>query len=330
MDGHDGRDDLSRALDPMCGPGRLIVAAAGNEGEDAMHARQAVATSGITAFDIRVEPISSGLSLPAFLLSGWYEGSGRCRVRMVSSLGQATPWQSVGAPVSATMLGQDEVTVATGHATAGNPDLQFLVQVRSRATGQRVQGGTWRVEVRRSSGTPGTLHLWLLRGRASPQAVRFLAPAFSELIGSPGAATEVVTVASFTSRHSWVDVGGRNQATGMPLNTVSPFSSPGPRRDGAPKPDVTAPGAMIVSGESAHWNASAAQQSSTRIAAGWRVDAGTSMASPFIAGTLACLLGQRPQLTPAQAKAWLKARSRVPGQPPGSHDRTWGFGLLKV
>jgi len=330
LDGHDGRDDLSRALDQLTGPGRLVVAAAGNEGEDAMHARQAVAATGTTAFDIRVEPKSSGLPLPFFVLSGWYSGSGKCRVRVVGSQGQATPWQAVGASTSSTVLGQDQVTVVTSALTAGNTDLQFLVQVRSLAPDQRVQGGAWRLEVRPSSGTPGTLHLWLLRGSAPAQVVRFLTPAFSELIGSPGAASQVVTVASFTSRNSWTNAAGQAQSTGMPLNTVSPFSSPGPRRDGAPKPDVTAPGAMIVSAESAAWAASPAQKARLRVAAGWRVDAGTSMASPFVAGMLACLLKAQPQMTPQQAKAWLKARSRVPGLAAGSHDPKWGFGLLKV
>ena len=61
-------------------------------------------------------------------------------------------------------------------------------------------------------------------------------------IGTPGAARQAITVASFTSRNKWVDFLGQSQFVNMTLDTISDFSSPGPLRNGFPKPDVTAPG----------------------------------------------------------------------------------------
>jgi hypothetical protein len=54
------------------------------------------------------------------------------------------------------------------------------------------------------------------------------------------------------------------------------------------------------------------------------------MATPFITGVIALLLDRQPSLTPAEAKAFLKQRSSVPGVAAGAHDPKWGFGLLKL
>ena len=67
-------------------------------------------------------------------------------------------------------------------------------------------------------------------------------------IGSPGAATSAITVAASTTRTRWRDIDGAERtATWLVDDDIAGFSSEGPRRDGVPKPDVTAPGAMIVS-----------------------------------------------------------------------------------
>ncbi|MFN0130070.1 MAG: S8 family serine peptidase [Verrucomicrobiales bacterium] len=138
------------------------------------------------------------------------------------------------------------------------------------------------------------------------------------------AATEVITVASYTSRHQWIDQGGTQWAVGLALNTISDFSSPGPRRDGVRKPDVTAPGAMIVSCLSSSSQVSA----SNIVTTGYRVNAGTSMACPFVTGVIALLLERNAALTPAEAKQFLKQRSAVPNMAAGAFDAKWGFGPL--
>jgi subtilisin family serine protease len=334
-DGHDGTDDLSAAIEQEMGPGRIVTAAAGNEGTDAIHAMATVTGSQPVQFKIRVASNSSGDSPQFLLLNGWYSGAGTCEVRLRSSHGVATAFQPVrnAEPTAQDYpLQNDVANIATPPASVNpNGDHQFFITVQSAFQAGVVQGGIWTLEVRRTGGTPGDLHLWLLLpAEAKPNAAEFIGPntTFTHLVGSPGAAGAVITVASFTSRNQWTDSSGGPRSVGLTLDTISDFSSPGPRRDGVRKPDVTAPGAMIVSCLSSasvpHINPGNIVQP------GFRVNAGTSMATPLITGVIALLLEQNPGLTPVQAKAFLKQRSRVPGGAAGAHDPKWGFGLLKL
>jgi len=332
-DAHDGSDDLSTVIDQECGPGRLVVSAAGNEGTDRIHASLALAVGTVGSFPFQVASNSSGAGPGYVMLNGWYEGTGTCDVRLTSSTGVSTPWQPVlntNPTAKNYKLVQDRASIATPPASVNpNGDHQFLITVQSLQSGGTVQGGNWLLEVRPASGAPGTAHVWLLLPPgARPQAAAFTGPAQSEsyLIGSPGASSETVTVASYTTRNQWTDSSGAVRTVGLVLNSISDFSSPGPRRDGALKPDVAAPGAMIISCLSA----ASKPPASNIVAPGYRVDAGTSMATPMITGMLALLLEQNKNLTPAQAKAWLQQRAAIPGQAAGKHDAKWGYGLLRI
>jgi len=334
-DGHDGLDDLSVGLDEECGPGRLVVAAAGNEGGDLIHARHDITAANPALLPIDIASKSSGIAPQWLVLNGWYAGGGQCDVRVLSSTGAATPWQgllSTASGASGAMeytLGSDLITVATPENPAPSGARQIMLTIESTKASRPVQGGQWSLEVKRANGTPGALHVWLLAPPELPPTCAQFAPgvaAASELIGSPGAASMAVTVAAFTSRNEWVDVTGEVRRVGLQAGTVADFSSPGPLRTGVRKPDVTAPGAMLVSARS-----SAAQvEDSDLVSPTYMVMAGTSMACPFVTGVLALLLEKRPALTPAQAKQFLKTKSRVPGLPAGGFDPKWGFGLLTL
>jgi subtilisin family serine protease len=145
-------------------------------------------------------------------------------------------------------------------------------------------------------------------------------------IGSPGAAARAITIASFTTRTTWTDIDGSVQGVNLDHNDISAFSSEGPLRNGLQKPDVAAPGAMIVSALSADSTVRRASMVDQR----YRVMAGTSMATPFITGIVALLLQHNPHLTPDEVKSVLRVHSGIPNRPASTYDPKWGWGIVDL
>ena len=320
-DAHDGTDDLSLVLEDESGPGRIVCAAAGNEGNDSIHARVNVANG--ESREIRfVLPVASPFGQTRIALNAWYSGLDRVEVSIVSPGGAATPFQlpndHAGNPSRRYDLPQGVVV----HVVAGGPDPQNgdrQVYVEVHAPGS-ASGGTWRLRVRGHSVRAGFVDVWAPgRNHATfigPEAVDAMK------IGSPGSASSAITVGSFTTRVDWTDELGRTQQVGLALDDVSDFSSEGPLRNGDEKPDLVAPGAMIVSARSAD----APVPESSRVSTEWRVTAGTSMATPFVAGLVALLLEEDSSIDAAQARSRLLAACSIPGG--SGFDPKWGRGVI--
>ena len=119
-------------------------------------------------------------------------------------------------------------------------------------------------------------------------------------IGSPGAAEKAITVGAMA------DVGEKGFS-------LAYFSSRGPTADGRIKPDIVAPGVNI----------NAAKANSTN---GYISYNGTSMATPFTAGTAALMLDANPSLTPTQVKSIITTTALEWG--PTDKDIDYGNGRL--
>jgi len=112
-------------------------------------------------------------------------------------------------------------------------------------------------------------------------------------VGSPGSAAKAITAAASTT--------GRN----APPDQIASFSSSGPTPVSLEmKPDVTAPGANVLSSVPAREGT-------------WATFSGTSMATPHIAGAAALLKERHPSWTVAQIKSALE-QTGVPVQQGGS------------
>ena len=330
FDAHDGSDSLSELIAEKSGRGRIVVAAAGNEGQDDIHAATTVPADQTEDIPFSVSPAGQPRSTPWVVLNGWY-GDGDCEISIRTSSGDETPFQPVisGPDQSKTHhFSNAMLRVTTPPASANlNSDHSFVVEIAPGPFANRVQGGIWRLRVRNRGNSDVRLDVWSLVPADAHNAV-FLSPFNSPdmKIGSPGAAGEAITVASFTSRNTWTDSSGASRGVGLALDTISDFSSPGPLRNGSQKPDVTAPGAMIVSCSSR----SALPPAASVISGGFRVEGGTSMACPFITGLVALLLERDPSLDPARIKSLLRSNSSVPVANSSAFHPLWGFGLIDV
>jgi subtilisin family serine protease len=328
-DAHDGTDPLSQIIDSESGPGRIVCCAAGNEGNDDIHARVRVIGNATQQIRFRV-PSAIGASVPSAILNGWYSGSDRMEVSIRTPGGFATPFQAVlssGSPSRTHDLSDARVRIVTPGPDLDNSDHNFFVELRGPGGFGALPTGTWTLRVRGVSVTNGRVDVWAMDGSNELNVVFTGAAAQDDTkIGSPGCASRAITVASFTTRVKWTDSTGATRQSTLALRDISDFSSEGPLRNGAQKPDVAAPGAMIVSCVSAD----APTRPDFLVGNGFRANAGTSMATPFVTGIVALLLERQPAMTPEEAKALLQRNSRIPNRAAGSFDNKWGFGLVNA
>ncbi|AFY33418.1 S8 family peptidase [Calothrix sp. PCC 7507] len=322
-DAHDGSDSLSKIIDAETGPGRIVCCAAGNEGNDNIHAQTTVAANRTRGVRFNVPLNQVGI----VWLNGWYDSDSQLEVSLRSPNGFVTPFQKIipdGNPSQNYQLPDAKVEIVTPAPDKSNGDHNFFVQIRGNGP-SLVMGGIWQLRVRNTADNDTRLDVWTLDDRS---AVFFTGNSVKDCvkIGSPGAASSAVTVAAYTTKAKYTDIDGQVREMGMDLHAISEFSSEGPLRNNAQKPDVAAPGAMIVSTLSADAGCDRSMMINSKFVA----MAGTSMAAPFVTGLVALLLQRDPKLDPATVKELLRKNSSIPGKPAGTFDTKWGFGVINA
>lgn len=154
---------------------------------------------------------------------------------------------------------------------------------------------------------------------------------------SPGSAPDVICVGATSYRPQFDNWMGERQdvvwgATGM----RSSFSSVGPTFDGRTKPDVMAPGANVVSAMSSFYMAKHPEDLDWLYSTfdhdgrtyGWMVNCGTSMSTPVVAGTIAMWLQANPSLSPADVRGILQRTCRPCGDYGAQTANYCGYGAI--
>ncbi|MDY0076759.1 MAG: S8 family serine peptidase [Bacteroidales bacterium] len=155
-----------------------------------------------------------------------------------------------------------------------------------------------------------------------------------------GTGNNIISVGAFTTKNSLTNLS--NQTVEIPYPTaigeIAPFSSHGSTADNRTKPDITAPGNVVVSAVNSFdptFNSSNPSTvfSVTEGSNTWYYAAfqGTSMAAPMVTGVVALLLEAYPELDVHQALELLRDqayRDEFTGEIPAEGDNTWGWGKI--
>ena len=304
--GHDGQTIEERELNarfPLTQAGRAVVFAAGNEGNDPIHAKV-------------------NFSTPSKMVS--WDAKEKTTVKIYFD----------SADPKLALYGTAATPLKTGFKFEVNP---ITSQLEARINVEPGFGAVW---FENTAGKPSEAHLYFMDRAYGSFSPEFVTP--SHLVGSPGAMENAITVGSYDwndNFHSGGKVinlssvcrdpkGGR-----MPfeIGSLSCYSSPGPARNGVVKPDIAAPGEWFPSANAQDNGKSAGDWATPDSTGFYRAMNGTSAATPYTSGIVALMFQKKPTLTLGEVKALLKGNVSKIGLRPfstGVPNNNWGYGKL--
>jgi minor extracellular serine protease Vpr len=336
----DGTSSYEQALSNLTGPGKIIVAAAGNSGSSPVHLSYGVQGSSYTdALETPWTPASDNSKGYAYL---WY-GAGSITVGIAARTSSS---QDTGVVISA--------PIAPGQATAvldlkdGSGTVLAHYQIDATTTSYSSNGAhfvyvTLEPVVSRYFSLftfgSGTFDAWANNMTFGTRTDSYWMPGdWQKTIGSPGTATKVITVGAFTTKKQWTDINATTWTITSSwcgssftdvLGDIACFSSRGPTRDGRTKPDITAPGHRIASDLSVDSLPNHTAQDQVQ-GGKLLMESGTSQATPHITGIVALMLQSNPSLTYATALQTLQNTATKDSFTGTAANNTWGSGKVNA
>ena len=336
---HDGTELTDLAIDSLVGPGRIVVAAAGNEQGLPIHAEAAIGTGAFETITLHVPRYTAraGSSNDVVRIDGYYTAGEIVNVSVQSPsgvlYGPVTPGNDA-------IFNTEEGTILieNGVYDPVTEDTNVFVQLHDGLADFAPAAGTWSLlfhhvspaasrTTRSAARATAEVDLWLYSHTLNEPPSFVSGRTASNLVGSPATADSVIAVGAYVTRTSWRSLDGHSYGySPAPVTgTLAPFSSNGPRRDGVMKPDLTAPGMGVVSAKSGD-----AAISTAWVAPDGRhmLTQGTSMAAPHVSGVIALMLQADGPLSKSHALARLGARARTDDATGATPNPGWGAGKL--
>jgi len=367
---HDGLSYFDAMINGMTlkaasGKAKIVVAAAGNDNGQPVHASAQVHHGGaVTAVSLYIPPYTpSGTDDEQLVLHGFHVYGDTISVTITSPLPPDGHGIVVG-PVRtdgtaahvSTVDGEIDLCVSSAFACSpGNPwnghDADIVVVLKNTInqppTDTPPASGTWEFDFSGSTITStGIIDMYLeeQRGGTVTDPAHFVnAPIqwtsgvdYTGDVTSPASADSVIAVGAYTTKTKWRNISGADSTAVGAYGNICPFSSLGPRRDGVIKPDITAPGQMIASTLSQSAKGPQGIPDGYWLQAGFKaVLAGTSMSAPHVAGAVALMLSDPGDTTwqtayPSRVKDRLKNTARRDGFTGPDSNSVWGWGKLDV
>lgn len=344
---HDGTSYLNRVCQQLTGPGRVIVTSAGNDGAYQVTDHRSITNSRDTVFTL----------LNGFRGSTQYSGYVNARSTM------AKPFNTRLIVVNTSngeILYRSRAIGATSHGVLVNLSSETDTVLAKYATGDVEIIGS--IE---NNGNPSSMCEinMVSKSRSYCLGFQYFSPSANELaiytskysyIDNHGfswaeVGQSVGSISDIAATDSVISVGSYNTRQTVPLRDgsiyfrynstpgyLSSFSSFGPDENGIARPDVCAPGSVLVSSANRYfvdapnlqyWQPSAIVNG---VEYTYSPDLGTSMSAPIVAGAVALWLQANPGLSVADVRNVLQKSSNRDSFVRAGYSDRWGAGKLDV
>ncbi|MDP7239521.1 MAG: S8 family serine peptidase, partial [Candidatus Latescibacteria bacterium] len=330
---HDGRSSEAKAIDNLVGPGiedKVAVVAAGNDGNNRIHT-QGTLNDTTVLYESRSFTADTVVQVSIDIWTQVSPNTPNTVFVQVTGPDNIS-FESSGFPPAATSVSNSDgdVTIFSSPfpVISTGTDINSNVQITVRKT------GIWTISLRGNKGTAGTgqFDMWIYSGNVKWNSAD---GNFSNLVGSPGASNHAITVGAYTTKKAWTDADANPHAIAATVGDRASFSSPGPTRDGRRKPEISAPGQLIVSSLSSDAT-SGGIFSPRNILPGnlTAIAQGTSQATPHVTGAVALLMEQAQRdsvtLDARIVRDALQASARSDASTGVVPNDEWGFGKIDV
>lgn len=338
---HDEDRLYYEVLDSLQGPGRILVASAGNNGERLTYFRKPRGEEHAGLFVAANSPVGTATLRSADPFT----------IRVKTYADPAAPI-SFDYPTREVLSAPDSLLCDT---VMTSPRSQMVVLIQAYEAPAVGQGVFYDVTMRQEQrlGSPSTAldvrgmeadveffynGLWTWNSEMDPTMT---AGEQTHSILVPSAANRVISVGATTWRNQFYNYLGDWHVSKGGNGLKADYSSVGPTMDGRTKPDVCAPGTNVISAYSSFFIANPDNQGaplSSDVAHfqyngrtyAWNANSGTSMSAPVVSGAIALWLQARPTLTPEEALETIAATSHrtVSGLPVPNN--RYGYGEIDV
>jgi subtilisin family serine protease len=318
-DFHDGSSALEQKVDWAYSKGVPFFCSAGNSGNTKKHWMGIVAANSQSELiEVKVSAPNGDTTMLRFNMV-WADGIKRNDLTIKY-------FNSAKAPLS-------DVTIL--------PTTQSLRGTESRYSWYNHSlsaEGTYYLQVVNNSSESQVVHIFedWSNLRIGKDHVYFSNPDMSYTICSPSSADHAMSVGAYVSRNGWKSSSGNDRWWGLTYveNVIADFSSRGPTMDGRIKPDITAPGHVLISlrDQKVYTTAGNSWIDNDGISGGnanYYQMRGTSMACPVVSGSAALYLEKYPNATPQQVYDAMKNTANQSGLT-NLPDNTYGAGRLNI
>lgn len=344
---HDGTSFLTRIFQQMTGPGKVVVVSAGNDGDNSVVIHRTIENNQDTVYAL-MNGYNGGKHRTGYL-SATSKGGRPFNTRLIVMDRQSGKMLYKSRAIGATAVGVEydfssDADSALAQYYTGNVHIRGSIEANSNPTALAEMD-------MKAISSNYILGFMYYAPQSTDLAIWTSQYSYFYNFGFPWAeaGSALGSINELATTDSVISVGSYNSKQYVPLRDgtfyhrphskpleLSYYSSYGPDENGIPRPDVCAPGSVVISSANRYdvtapnvqyWQPSAFVEG---VEYPYCPDLGTSMSAPVVTGAIALWLQANPNLSVADVRDVLKHTCYKDRQVITTYSSRWGNGKLDV